>query len=989
MDRADPRRQVPEPAAFLKIGGEGRPVARDAGKASNWLTDLASAAAEAGLSRLANLCRDEGAFDRGRLGAVLDLSPYLNTVMLRHPQWLDRLFDDDAGARIRAVIDGLCALPESEMTEARLMTVLREAKLEALLLVALRDLFGAADGRRTTADLSDLADAAIGAALRFALLDLGGRGRLKLFDQTRPEEGCGLFVLGMGKLGAGELNYSSDVDLIVLFDPEVSAVLDPDESVETFSRLVRRLVRIIGDRTGDGYVFRTDLRLRPDPGAMPLAIPVPTALAYYEDSGRNWERAAMLKARCVAGDREAAAGFSREIAPFVWRKYLDFNAVAEIQSMKGRIDRHRGFNGIGVAGHNVKLGPGGIREIEFFAQAQQLIAGGRSPELRVRRTEEALRALAKAGWISDETAADMVEAYWFLRRVEHAAQMVADEQTHTLPDDRPGLTGIAGLLGFPDADAFGSALLERLSLVEARFDGLFSGADTDDAGEGRLSLFLDDGDVDGLAAELRTLGFARPEASARILAGWGAGRYRAMRTSAARRHLASMLLDLLRSLAAANDPDGALAAFDSFLGGLPSGLQFFSLLASNPKVLDLLTLIVTSAPRLSATIADRPHVFDALLDPTFFREMPTRDLREARLRGFMADAADYEEELVRLRLFAADQRFLVGTRLLSGAIEGEEAGPAFSDIADVVIAHALSTVEAAFTSRHGFVSGGRIALFGMGRLGSRELTAGSDVDLILFYDHPEEEDESAGGKPLPSSVYYTRLTQRLIAALSAPMSEGVLYDVDFRLRPSGNKGPLATHIDAFRRYQAGEARTWERMALTRSRFLAGDRTFGGEVARTIRTLLGRDVDAETTGIDVASMRALIEREKPARGPLDLKLRSGGVIDLEFLAQWLILTRRAPPEMIGRPTAEILSASRDAVADPLPEAMRALTRVLHIMRLGPENAYETTALPFRLAARIAESLELRRIEDIEPAIEAVAAGVRASFNRLLPPFLAPE
>ncbi|RYE70880.1 MAG: bifunctional [glutamine synthetase] adenylyltransferase/[glutamine synthetase]-adenylyl-L-tyrosine phosphorylase, partial [Hyphomicrobiales bacterium] len=334
-----------------------------------------------------------------------------------------------------AIVASLGALPGEAATESSLMTLLREAKREASMLIALRDLFGAADGRETTADLSGLAEAAVRAAVRFLLLDLHGRGKLSLPDPSRPETGCGLFVLGMGKLGGGELNYSSDIDLIVLFDPEAPAILDADEAIDLFSRAVRRLIRMIGERTGDGYVFRTDLRLRPDPGAMPLAIPVPGAIAYYEASGRNWERAAMIKARCVAGDAAAANAFLDEMTPFVWRKYLDFASIAEIQAMKHRIDRHRGFDGVAVAGHNVKLGPGGIREVEFFAQTQQLIAGGRAPGLRLRRTEETLLALAGGGWIDRAVADELIEAYWFLRRVEHAIQMVADDQSHTLPED--------------------------------------------------------------------------------------------------------------------------------------------------------------------------------------------------------------------------------------------------------------------------------------------------------------------------------------------------------------------------------------------------------------------------------------------------------------------------------------------------------------------------------------------------------------------------
>ena len=977
----------------LRIGGAAFLTPADAARAAGWLADLGRRAAEAGCDRLARFAGGDpsATVDAGRLGAVLDLSPHLNAIMLRRPEWLEQLFSIDARERIGGIAADVRTLPGEGATEASMMRALREAKLETALLVALRELFGAAGGRETTADLSDLAEAAVAAALRFALVDLHARRKLALPDTSRPETGCGLFVLGMGKLGGGELNYSSDIDLIVFFDPDAAAIRDPAESVEMFSKLVRRLVRIIGERTGDGYVFRTDLRLRPDPGAMPLAIPVAAAVAYYEASGRNWERAAMIKARCVAGDRAAAADFLDELTPFVWRRYLDFATVAEIRSMKHRIDRHRCFEGLGVGGHNVKLGPGGIREIEFFAQAQQLIAGGRSPALRLRRTEEALAALAADGWIGADAAAELIEAYWFLRRVEHAIQMVADEQSHTVPETPEGLARVAGLSGFADVASFSEALLRRLAAVERRFSHLFSGREEAPGATGDLgSLLL--GEDDAAASErLAALGFRRPGDMARILRGWSAGRIRATRSEAARRHFTAILPQLVETVALARDPDAALVAFDAFLGGLPAGLQFFSIIASNPRILDLLALIITAAPRLAETIAHRPHVFDALLDPAFFHEVPGRDLLRKRLAEFLREADGYEDTLVRLRLFSSEQQFLVGARLLSGAVEGEDAGAAYSLIAETVVAEALAAVERHFAARHGRVAGGRLALLGLGRLGSGELTAGSDVDLILLFDHDEGAEDSDDGAPLAPSLYYARLTQRLIAALAAPMGEGVLYEVDFRLRPSGNKGPLATHIDAFRRYQSREARTWERMALTRSRPIAGDPSLVAEVEETIREVLAVRRDAGALRADVASMRARIEREKPARGPLDVKLRPGGLIDLEFIAAWAILSGRVPPDRIGRPTAEALAAleasSALTIGNPalsLRSSAERYTRIIQLMRLGPGGAHSLRALPQGLADRIAEALGLADAAGVETAVDELAAATREAFERLLSP-----
>ncbi|KQT88564.1 bifunctional glutamine-synthetase adenylyltransferase/deadenyltransferase [Aurantimonas sp. Leaf443] len=961
----------------------------DETRALRWLADLSEAAARAGLPRLAALAGGRGA-DATRLAAVLDLSPHLNAALLRHPEWLDALFDEEAGERIERLTASLDALPRPGTGEKAMMAELRLAKAEISLLVALRDLFGAADCAQTTRALSALAEGALRAALRFCLLDLHGSGKIALPHPEAPERGCGLFVLGMGKLGGGELNYSSDIDLIVLFEPQAGLCRDPLDAGEIHSRLVRRLIRLMAERTAEGYVFRMDLRLRPDPGAMPLAIEVPTALVYYEGSGRNWERAAMIKARPVAGDIEAGLAFLDELSPFVWRRYLDFAAIAEIQSMKDRIDTHRGFDEVSVAGHNVKLGRGGIREVEFFAQGQQLIAGGRAPALRSRRTDETLAALAEGGWISRETETEMVEDYWFLRRVEHGVQMIADEQTHTLPADADGIERVARLLCFPDAAAFGAALLERLRRVDARFSQLFNegrerGGAADEGRSLAVRLLSGDEGTD-LHTELERYGFARPGDILRIVRGWGYGRYRATRSQTARDRLADVLPRLLAAFARAPDPDASIAALDKFLGGLPAGIQFFSLIASNPRILDLLAAVITAAPALRETLSARPHVFDALLDPAFYAEIPERAVMAERLDAFLGDADGYEDVLARLRIFSSEQRFLVGTRLLSGTIDPQAAGRVFSEIADLVLSAAFEAVAGTFAQRHGTVPGASMALLGMGKLGSREMTARSDVDLILLYDHAPDAEESDGEKPLAPTVYFARLTQRLIAALTAPMREGVLYEVDFRLRPSGNKGPLATHFDAFVKYQRGEARTWEHMALTRSRPIAGDAGFSERVRAEIQALVCGGGDRDAIGRDVAAMRRRLDEEKPPRGVFDLKLRPGGLIDLEFVAQWAILSGRAGPRWIGCPTAEVLAAAdlgAPQAGEGLARAMADLTGLTQLLKLGPPEAATPQALPQGLSDRVAEALGTGTLDEAQEKVDALCRRVRADFERLLP------
>ncbi|RFC65427.1 bifunctional [glutamine synthetase] adenylyltransferase/[glutamine synthetase]-adenylyl-L-tyrosine phosphorylase [Fulvimarina endophytica] len=982
-------------APRLRIGGDLTPsLLPPAGNGSgrNWLGELLEAATGAGLDRVADLC-SSGSPDAARLGAVMALSPYLRSSLLWRPSVLDALLDEDAGDRLGTVVGALDSLPDADMPESALMKRLREIKREASLLIALRDLFGAASPAQTARDLSRLAEGAIRAALRFCLRSAHDAKKLKLPDASDPEDGCGLFVLAMGKLGARELNYSSDVDLIVFFDADIEIACDPMEAVVEHSKVVRRLVRILSERTGDGYVFRTDLRLRPDPGAMPLAITTDMGMTYYESSGRNWERAAMIKASVVAGDRKAGEAFLAELAPFVWRKYLDFAAIADIHDMKGRIDRHRGFGEITLPGHNVKLGRGGIREIEFFAQTQQLIAGGRNPALRTRRTDEALDRLAAFEWIEDGERDDLLDAYWFLRQVEHAIQMVDDEQTHDLPEDEEGLSRIAGLLGLGSREAFEERLLGVLRLVDHRFNDLFNEGRSRQAGEGDapdpvLRLLNNDADPEGIKA-IAELGFERPEDVARVVRIWSFGRYRSTRTAKARERLSDVLPSLLKAFADAPDPDGAVAAFDGFLSGLPSGIQFFSLIASNPKTLDLLLLILTAAPVMRATLAQRPHVFDALLDPAFFDEVPDRELMEERLGAFLADADGYEDVLARLRIFASEQRFLVGARMLSGVVDLNEAGPAFSNIADVVLNALLIAVVAEFSRAHGRVAGMRLVLLGMGRLGSRELTAASDLDLILLYDHEEEAETSDGGKPLAIQVYFTRLTQRLIAALTSPMREGALYEVDFRLRPSGNAGPLATRFKTFRKYQENEAWVWERMALTRARPIAGDADLRQTVFETIEELLGQPMDEEEVRDAVVSMRGRIARDKPARGELDLKLRPGGLVDLEFIAQWAQLTGRAPGEP-GRETADVLRSLRsrdggeeiEGVSEKLARSMEMLSAVTHLSRLAPGGVQDVSALPTRLTERIADALDLDDAGEFADALERITGTVRDCFVRHL-------
>lgn len=958
----------------------------DEARARRELSEIAGDAKDENLPRLAKFLGGKGAAQEF-LAAVFDLSPFLRDVARRRPQILDALFDGSVEARLLAIAEAIGKAAFSEtVSESSLMMELRQWKGEAHFLIALADLSGEADAALTVRRLSNLADACTCAAVDFLLREAHSQGKLKLPDPENPSRQSGWIVLGMGKLGAHELNFSSDIDLVVFFDPDAPAIVDPLDATELFARLTRRLVRILQDRTGHGYVFRTDLRLRPDPGSTPLAIPVEAALRYYEARGQNWERAAMIKARPVAGDLDAGDAFLRELQPYVWRKYMDYAAIADVHSIKRQIHAHKGHGEITVKGHNVKLGRGGIREIEFFVQTQQLIAGGRFPELRGRETVPMLGALAARNWITADARDALTQQYWFLRGVEHAIQMVADEQTHILPDDDEGLERIAHMLGFADAARFAETFRAALHEVERHYAALFETAPELSAGVGNLVFTGDVDDPDTLQT-LHGLGFQRPSDICRVIRGWHFGRYRATQSAEARERLTELTPALLKAFGQTRRADEALVRFDEFLAGLPAGIQLFSLLQSNPALLKLMATIMGAAPRLAAIITRRPHVFDGLLDPALLTELPNRAYLSARLAAFIDGDRPYEDVLDRLRIFASEQKFLIGVRLLAGSIDAARAGRAFSDLADLTIDAALQAVTTEFALRHGRIAGGTVSLLGMGKLGSRELTAGSDVDLILLYDHDADADESEGDKPLAPSHYYTRMTQRLIAAVSAPTAEGVLYELDLRLRPSANKGPVATHIDAFKKYQRQEAWTWEHMALARGRAIGGDAALCTEVEAEVAALLALPRDAAKVRAEASEMRALIEKEKSPRDLWDIKLISGGLIDLEFIAQVAVITGQVEAGRRVTATGEILAhlspdfAEAD-VRQQLCEAYQLYLALTQMTRLCLTGAFERDDVPPGLSDLLLAVTDLPDFGVLEAHLKETSQKVRKDFDLLL-------
>lgn len=923
---------------------------------------------------------------RNFLGAVFTLSSFLRDLVFRNPGRLVEILGSDSSKALDEIVSDVAVSWRESASEAELMSRLRVAKSQVALICGLADLGGWWKPEMVTSALTRFADAALDAAIAFLLTSLHKSGKIELPDPNNPLDGSGLIVLGMGKYGAFELNYSSDIDLILFFGP-AALKFNTDDPITLFSRFAKSLIRILQERTGDGYVFRVDLRLRPDPGSTPLVIPVETALNYYEAYGQNWERAALIKARAVSGDRNAGQDFLGELAPFIWRKYLDYAAISDVHSIKRQIQSFRGHEEIAVAGHNVKLGRGGIREIEFFAQTQQLIAGGRIPQLRCRETILALVSLEEAGWIDAKARDELSKAYWQLRNVEHRIQMVADEQSHVLPDDAEGLKRIALMMGYKSVSEFSEKLTATLQCVQGHYAALFEASPELGHATGNL-VFTGDSEDPGTLESLSAIGFDNPSSVIRTVRGWHFGRFPAVRTSQARELLTELTPSLLSAIANTGEPNRTLAAFDRFLSGLPAGIQLFSLLKSNPGLLRLLLLILGSAPRMADIITRRPHVFDGLLDPAFSDAVPGRAKLTKRLDSALDRASGYEAVLDLARQFCAEQKFLIGARLISGVLTPARAGTAFSNLAEVLIQTMLERVTREFARRHGTVDGAAICVIGMGRLGSRELTAGSDLDLIFLYDHAAGAEASNGEKPLAVSQYFIRLAQRLIAAMSAPTAEGVLYELDFRLRPSGNAGPLATHVQSFLKYQRTEAWTWERMALTRARPVAGEAALCEMVEAEISAILSEPSPPPKLASDVREMRALILKEKPAANVFDVKTAKGGLIDIEFIAQWSILHSGITRDT-GRDTsirAMIDEADRSLLnesdRDTLLKAHESYNCALQILRLCIEGQFDIAAVDKGLAEIICSVFDLPDIETVEAFLKDSQQSVARIFSRLL-------
>jgi [glutamine synthetase] adenylyltransferase / [glutamine synthetase]-adenylyl-L-tyrosine phosphorylase len=994
-----PRKPTKRKAAVLKVkaattrGGGGlaerivtAPQLTDpkaaCARVSEWLADVPAAAGKPLKALLAG---------NPLVGTLLESlgesSPFLWELASREPKRLLRLLTAAPDAHFAALLAGHSRAAATAGDEFEAMRRLRRMKAEAALLIALADIGGAWPVMQAAHALTELADAAVDAAARFVLAEVARAGRLSPKDKTQPQTGSGYIVLAMGKMGAFELNYSSDIDLIVFYDPAAPSVPKDADHATLFARLTQRLVKLLQERTADGYVFRTDLRLRPDPASTAIAISTAAALSYYENAGQNWERAAMIKARACAGDAKAGETLLSELSPFVWRKHLDFAAVADVHAMKRQIDLYRGHGEIAVEGHNIKLGRGGIREIEFFAQTQQLIAGGRNPHLRDRDTLTTLDKLCDDRWIDEDARDDMKAAYCFLRSVEHRLQMVNDEQTQTLPEDRDRVERFARFLGFAGRDAFAKVLVGHLEKVQRHYARLF---EKTTAGPKRPALlFPPDVDDHKTLDRLAELGYRKPLEASTLVRNWLSGGYRSLKGEATRGHLQELLPTLLEQLARTDNPDGAIVSFDHFLANLYNAGRLLSLLRQNPDLIALIALVLGIAPRLADTVARYPQVMDALVDPSFFGALPDEQELGHRLDEALSQSRYAEDLLERIRTFGLEYMFLIGVRILSGTLTARQAGEAFARLADAVIRAVHRSVADNVATAHGHVPGEAAAVVAMGKLGGYEMTASSDLDLILIYDFDEAHPESDGQLPLHGAQYFARLTQRLINALTAQTNYGALYRVDMRLRPSGRAGPLATRLAGFAAYQDSEAWTWEHMALTRARVVSAPPAFTARIEKVIGDILRRTRHAELIAGDVVEMRAAIAKEKGDRERWDLKYAAGGLIDIEFVAQYLQLVHAARlPEILNTSTVRVLDkawslrvlAVEDAeVLRPAAQLYQDLTQILRLCLSGPFDAKTAGPGLLRLLSRAAD---VPNFATLDATLIETQNRVRESFVRIL-------
>jgi glutamate-ammonia-ligase adenylyltransferase len=835
-------------------------------------------------------------------------SPFLREALAARPDIEEAFLAGGASAAASLAVDGSLDLPIERQ--------LRRQRLGLALAVALGDLSGEFSLEQVTTLLSDFADSAIDRAVATAIL-----------ERVPDAEPAGFAVIAMGKLGSHELNYSSDVDLLLLFDPASLPRRERDDAGEAAVRIGRRLIELLQKRTEDGYVQRVDLRLRPSPEVTPIALPVDAAISHYESSALPWERAAFIRARPAAGDIALGQRFLDSIQPFVWRRSLDFGVIEEVRQISARIRDHFAQGAEIGPGYDLKRGRGGIREVEFFVQIQQMIHGGRDASVRAPATLDAIEALHSAARLDESMALELANSYRLFRTIEHRVQMVEDAQTHLLPSNPQALDNVAQLHGLEGGDELLAELRPHVERVEQIFGSL---------SPAERSVLSNDPDL--LKAELAKLGFADPKAAARHVAHWRSGKARSLRSPAARQAFEAMLPALLPAIAAGSTPDRALNRLSDIVERLSSGVNFFRLLEARPHLAQLLAKVVAHAPALADQLGRRPELIEGLFDASSFSMPPPAD----EFADVLCDAMSghpYDVALDRARRVVNERRFALGVQLIDRRRDPLEVTEGYARVAEGTLVALARMAVTEFGAAHGAFPGSELVVLGLGRLGGHSLTHASDLDIIYLHS-AGQGGTSDGRKPLGPNDYFNRLASRITAALSVPTAAGPLYDVDTRLRPGGAKGMLVVSLQAFEQYQRNEAWTWEHMALSRARPVFGSIEVRTEFAKMIDGVLRMPRDRTKVIRDAAKMRADIERHKPPRSALDVKLGPGGLVDLEFATQVLQLTTHVGLNTRLEYALEALAAE-NLVGANIIEALKLLSRMLVMMRLvAPDDVKPT-------------------------------------------------
>jgi glutamate-ammonia-ligase adenylyltransferase len=908
------------------------------------------------------------------LEPVVATSPYLAGLMRRWPDWLAAILRDAPEPGLADLLSRTGGL-SGGADDVR--APLRRLKGELHLLTALADLGGVWTLDQVTDALSRFADASAATALRAVAHDQRERGKLVSPADDPRGPVPGLFGLAMGKHGANELNYSSDIDISLFWEPDVlvPALAEGVEPQRFLDRLAQAFAQLMQERTGDGYVFRVDLRLRPDPSSTPPVVAVPMALDYYEGVGQNWERAAFIKARPAIGDLIEGADFLKALTPFVWRRSLDYQAILDIQSIKRQIHVHKTGEGLEAAGANLKLGRGGIREIEFYAQTQQLILGGRDPSLRSPRTVDALAALADKGHVPANVAAELTTAYERLRALEHRVQMLDDEQTHVLPADPARRRAVASLSGHGDLADFDAEVETLLVGVNRRYGDLFEGEEQLSSEFGSLVFTGVENDPETLAT-LARMGFSDPAAVSDAIRSWHHGRIPATRSARGRELFTRLAPRLLEAAARTGAADAAFRRFSVFFAGLSAGVQVQALFLNQPELFERIVGVMAFAPRLARTLGRYPAALDSMLDARFETELGVDTGLFDQMEREAAEAGDFEGAMNAVRRLHREQMFRIGMQTLSGRIGPQAAGRGFTNLANAAM-RTLSAAALAETERLGGAMTGAVAVIALGKAGSGEMTAGSDLDLMTVYDAPPEAVSEKKG--WAADVFYVRFTQRLISALSAHTGEGGLYDVDMRLRPSGSKGPVSVRLSGFDAYYGQEAATWEFMALTRARVVwASDPSFGAATTKAIEVALRRPRPGIDVAAEVRAMRDLMARERRPDGFWDLKLAPGGLVDAEFVGQFRQLQSAAAG---GALTVSTLSQlARDM---PLREAWKVQQGLAQLLACAFDDKADVEAEPETFRRRLAQAAGELDFESLVHRLHTLRGAARGAFETALP------